>query len=431
MLVVAWCGARSEAQPPIAKVVVAQAEVKQARPTVTLVGTVGPVRRSGVGAEIAEIVRAMPVREGDLVEKGGLLCKLDDVVMSFRLLEARARWGTLTARHEELMAGTRAEELRRLAALVEEARAEHERWKLEMVRVDGLYQGRVANQKEVYDTRAELAAAEQRLVAAQAQDDMGRAGPRQEVIAQAAHAVAAQQAVVNRLEAELQRTEIRAPFRGFVVKRGAEVGEWVEAGNQVVEMIDLASVLVRVDVPESALPFLAVGDAARIYVDALQRSFDGRIKHIIRQADERARTFPVEIELDNADLALAGGMFARASVAAGEAKDVVSVPKDALVERDGTTYVGTVMPGREGGMVGVLMAVTTGGDIGDWIAITSGNIEPGLTIITRGTENMMPFPKPVIVVDERGVPVAANKTSPGDSAPDSPSHGRPGGDEGR
>ena len=82
-------------------------------------------------------------------------------------------------------------------------------------------------------------------------------------------------------------------------------------------------------------------------------------------------------------------------------------------------------------MVGKLIPVTTGGDIGDWIAITSGNVEPGLTVITRGTENMMPFPVPVIVVDDRGVPIDHIEVGSLDRTTGSSSHGQTSADEGR
>jgi len=97
-------------------------------------------------------------------------------------------------------------------------------------------------------------------------------------------------------------------------------------------------------------------------------------------------------------------MFARATIAAGAKLESVVVPRDAIVERDGQTYVGVVMPGRQG-MSGVLMPVTLGLDVDDRVTITSRNLHPGMQVVTRGTEWIAPFPMPVIVVDEHGTPV--------------------------
>jgi multidrug efflux pump subunit AcrA (membrane-fusion protein) len=387
------------------KVVVVEAEMREAPASITLVGTVEPVRRSRVGSEIAGIVAEIPVRQGDRVSAGGVLCRLDSEVLRYRLAEAKAKLGALSARHEELLAGTRQAELTRLRALFDEASAEYDRWKFEMDRIDKLYEGRDSNDKEYYDTRAEFLTAERRRVAAQANYDLGVEGPRKEVISRAAYEVAEQQAVVDRIESDLRKTTIVAPFDGYVATRDVEVGEWVPAGGRVVEMIDLSSVLVRVNVPETAFPYLSVGLIARVKIDALKRTLEGRIKHIMRQADLSARTFPVEIELDNREGSLAGGMFGRATLTAGETDVVVAVPKDAISEKNGVAHVAVVLPGERGGTVGILMGVTVGADVGDWAAITSDNVHPGMRVITRGNENIEPFPTPVIIVDEKGTPI--------------------------
>jgi len=372
--------------------------------TITLVGTLRPVRNSEAASEIAGIVKAMPCRQGDRVEEGSLLCKLNDDSLVLRLAEAKARLDALTSRHQELLAGTRQQELRRLKALLDEADAENDRWTFEMERIEQLYQGNDSNAKEYQETRADHRTAERRLIAAQAAYDLAVEGPRKEVIAQAAHEVAEQQAVVDRIASDIDKTSIRAPFTGFIVERYAEVGQWIPAGGRVVELADLATVLARVDVPESALPYLDVGDPVRVKLDALKRSFEGRIKHVIRQADQSARTFPVEIELDNSGTLLAGGMFVRATVPSGPAGREVAVPQDAVVEREGVTYVAVLLPGSRDGTSAVLTPVTVGAEVGDWIAIRAGNVQEGTAVITRGNEDILPFPTPVVVVDEQGMP---------------------------
>ncbi len=395
------------AQMPVTRVVVAKAKTVDAPYTMRVVGTVEPARRSRVSSEIDGLVTEMPGREGDLIAGGKVVCKLNDDTLTLRLAEEKAELAALQARHEELLAGTRKEELVRLKAFLDEAMARHERWKFEMERIERLYADRDSNDREFFDTRADFLAAKRREIAAQAAYNLGVEGPRKESIAEAAHAVAEQQAVVDRVASDLRKTVIRAPFTGYVVNRLTEVGEWISMGDAVAEMVDLSSVLVRVDVPESALlHVVSHRGPVRVWIDALQRSFTGRIKHIVRQADPYARTFPVKIEVDNSDGLIAGGMFARATVPSGPKESVVAVPKDAVVERDGVLYVAMLRQGRHGGTVGMLSPVTVGADVGDWIAITSNNVEPGAGVITRGTERILPFPTPVEVVDELGTPVA-------------------------
>ncbi len=394
------------AQPGPKNVVVVRAKLIDAPATITLVGTVDAIRNSQVSSEIAGLVASMPAREGDRIESGGVICVLRDESLRHEVDEARANLQAKQASHAELVAGSRKEEIVQSLALLEEAQADYERWQHEWTRVTTLYEGHESNAKEYHETRAEYLRAKGRMMAAQANHDMIVAGPRKEVIARAAHEVSRYRAVVKRLESDLEKLTIKAPFGGYVVQRLAEVGEWISAGNPVVALADLSSVYVRVDVPESAFPFQKLGDLVHVKVDALKRSFEGTIKHITPQADRSARTFPVDIEIDNSDGLLGSGMFARAVLAAGPKESIIAVPKDAIIQRNGVDHVAIVHPGKKG-MKGMLMGVTVGAEVGDWIAITSGNVRPDTQVITRGTESIMPFPTTVILVDEKGTPIAA------------------------
>jgi RND family efflux transporter MFP subunit len=378
-----------------AKVTVANVELRQLPATTTLVGTVEPVTRSVIGSEIAGLVEQMPVRQGDFVGQGDLICKLRADTLVYGLAEARAR--------------------------LESLKAQHRRWAYELERINRLYGEQDASEKEAYETRA-------------SHDE-------------AQHDVTAQEAVVGRLESDLAKTAIRAPFSGFIVVRHSEVGQWIDQGGDVVEMADLSSVLVGVDLPESALPHVKVGQTASVRIEALQRRFEGRVRHVILQADPSARTFPVEVEIPNpgylawssatrhgtdnvaADsdeppgdsertrveqpavagqgdghedagpVLLAGGMFARVTMVCGPPTMLPAVPKDAIVSREGVEYVSMVAPGREeGSLMAIPMPVTTGVDIGDWIAVTSGNLAPNMQVVTRGNESIL-FPSPIEIVE--------------------------------
>ena len=426
ILAVSCVAGRASAQMPAVRVVVGEARVVKANPTISLVGTVEPARRSRVSSELAGLVIDMPVRQGDIIPAGGVICKLNQDTLSLRLAAERAKLLGVRARHEELIAGTRPEELVRLKALLDETVAEFDGRRFEMERVQRLFDAGESNNKEYQDTRATFLAAERRKIATEAAYKLGLEGPRKEIIAQAMHDVARQQAITDRIESDLGKSIIRAPFAGHIVRREIEVGEWISEGDTVVELVELETVLVRVNVPESVLPFISKGDAVRVTVDAVSKSFAGRIKHIVRQADPNARTFPVEIEVDNHEGSLAAGMFARSTMPSGSPGDAIAVPQDAIVMRDRISYVAIVVPGREGGSSAILSPVSVGMDIDDWITITSGNLLPGTLVITRGTERILPFPTPIEIVDERGTPVAM--PTPKDKAPHSDKVAAPAGD---
>ncbi len=424
-LVIFWLAGSSVAvgQRPGAKVVVERAEVRQLPATMRLVATVEPVVRSMLGAEVEGLVVEMPAREGDLIEKGGVLCKLNDDTLAAALAAAKARLGTLQARLDELQAGTRPEQLAQLKAAYEEAKALYEKWVAEEQRIERLQKMGTANEKEIYDTQAEYQAAQQRLLSAQARCEEGVNGPRTEEIAQARFAVAEQAAVAQRTERDLAKTVIRAPFTGHVVKRHTEVGQWVQHGGSIAELIDLSSVLVTVDAPEQAFPYVKGEDPAAVQVEALAEVFTGRIKHVIPQADMAARTFPVQIEIDNRAGRLKGGMLAWATVTTGPAAPVVAVPKDAVDIRQGTPHVCMVAP-TEQGTLAMPMPVTTGADIDDWIAITSGNVAPGAAVVVRGNE-MIFFPSPVEVTNPEVMAASTQPSKPPAAGEEGKPHAKP------
>ena len=192
----AACPSIAAGQPGPMKVVVERAAMRELPATMRLVATVEPAVRSLIGAEVEGLVVEMPAREGDRIEKGGVICRLNDDTLSAEAASARANLGARQAKLEELEAGTRAEELARLKAAHEEAKARYEKWGLEKQRIEALHDAGTTFGKEVYDCEAEYLAARQRVLSAQAQYEEGVAGPRTEVIAQARFQVAEQAAVV-------------------------------------------------------------------------------------------------------------------------------------------------------------------------------------------------------------------------------------------
>ena len=379
----------SRAQMVMPAVAVVEAREQHVPVTLRLVGSVRPSTRSLIASEVAGIVSELPVEEGDRVKAGAVVCRLRNTTMRLMYEQAVAKRQQLQAELDELEAGMRPEEIEQAAALMEEARAMMEKWSEEYERIEGLRRQDVASTKEHNDVTAEYSAARQRFAQANATHELAVAGPRQEDIAQARFAVAAAKAFEAKLKHDVEQTQIRAPFAGHIIRKATEVGQWIEAGGGVVEMIDLASVLVRIDVPESAVSAAKLGETVPVTIDALGRTFDGKVKHIIPQADEKARTFPIEVEVINKDHAIKAGMFARARVPAGPSVSSVVVPLDAVLQRQGTDYVVVVEPAPNGpGQLASPVAVQLGARVGDRVAIESPRVQAGMRVAVRGHDRI-------------------------------------------
>ncbi len=346
---------------PVNKVLLAEAQLKKLPATSLLVGSVRPNRTSIVGAEVEGLVTALPVRQGDYLKTGTLICQLNDDTLQ---LELRAAEGKLES----------------LNAAVRIAKADLDRWTREKERVAKLEDSYRANAKEVYDTLADFLIAKNRVREAE-----------QDVVEQIAQ--------VELKKIEIAKTRIAAPFDGYVTALHTEVGQWLQRGGQVVEIIDLETVLVRVDAPESAIAHIQVGDPVRVKLDALNHTVTGRVKYVVPQAHEQARTFPVDIAIANPAHELRSGLFARCTVKTGLAGQAIAVPRDAVVHKEGTNRVWKVQAAGPEDMMAFPMTVTLGAEVGEWVAITSGNVSPGMMVVVRGNEQLMPFPAKVVVVE--------------------------------
>lgn len=329
-------------------------------PTMRLVGTIRPRLRSVIAAEVSGLVAELPVDIGDEVRKGQILCKLRNV--------------TRVAEHAEAVS-----RLAELEAALEEANAMLDKAAFESQRMTALWEEKRATEKEYTDARADLRAAD------------GRAR-------QAEHALQAQKAVVEVLADRLSQSEIHAPFDGVIVTKRTEVGAWVELGGEIVELVDLTVVRARVNVPEAIIGHCKVGCDALVRVDALKSDYSARISRVVPDADERARTFPVEVDVENPERELRAGMFVSVAMPSGPSGKQLVVPKDAVVVRGAGRTLFVVREGEKGATA-MPVSVSIISEVRDRLAVEAAGLSAGDRVVIRGNEYMF-APGPVVVVSD-------------------------------
>ncbi|NUQ48734.1 MAG: efflux RND transporter periplasmic adaptor subunit [Phycisphaerae bacterium] len=368
-----------------------------------VVGSVRADREAVVASEVSGVIVELSVDEGTAVRQGDVMCRLDDTVARLLLDEARGRLASLRATLAELRNGTRPEELRWSEATALEAKAMLDKWAFERERVRRLDEQNRSNPKEVHDTEMEYSAAERRYAQAQARLDMARKGPRDEELDRAAADVAAQEAVVARRERDLAKTQVRAPFDGLVAAKRTEVGQWIEEGGAVCELVAVDTVRIRADVPEAAIPFASVGASATFEIEALQMSESGLISRVIPRANPAARTFPIEIDVPNPGARLLPGMFAWVNAPSGPPGKRLLVSKDAIVSSPRGKTIFVVRPGPAGQMA-LPVPVRTGLEVAGHVEVQGEGLAAGDLVVNRANERLF-GPQPV-VVQERPAPAA-------------------------
>jgi RND family efflux transporter MFP subunit len=139
-------------------------------------------------------------------------------------------------------------------------------------------------------------------------------------------------------------SRITAPFSGVITWRYADTGALIQAGTSnagsapVVKIAEISTLRLRLPVPESLAGFVHTGDAATIYVQALNTTLTGKIARTTDALDPATRTMQVEVDIPNAKGQLAPGMYAEVSVNIKRSGDALVVPVNA-VDRSGSTPV--------------------------------------------------------------------------------------------
>jgi cobalt-zinc-cadmium efflux system membrane fusion protein len=133
---------------------------------------------------------------------------------------------------------------------------------------------------------------------------------------------------------EGQRLVLRAPLAGIVVDRQANPGTEVrpDAANPLFVISDLRRLWLNIDLPEKAAALARPGEVVHFMLDAYPGSdFSGRVERVGAAVDPATRRIPVRALVDNADGRLKPEMFARATLSAADAAQVVRLPVGALL----------------------------------------------------------------------------------------------------
>lgn len=356
----------------------------------SFVASIEPARRVMMGSEIGGLVVEFAARPGLRVAKGDVLAKLRTRHLEDRLEAARAALEQEAQALLELKNGSRPEEKEEAAARVAQAEAavEFRAWKLENAR--GLQKSGSVTEDELKEAALALATAKAKLREETAKWRLVVEGPRKERIAVAAARHKAQAAVVARMEDELARHSIRAPFAGYVVAEHTEKGAWLKQGDPVATIVELDEVDVVVPVLEDFVGGVRLGLKVDVRVDALPGEvISGAVTRIVPQADPRARTFPVKIRIKNRQrggtVLLKAGMFARVSLAVGEKVDALLVPKDAVVLGGPAAIVYVVGSDNKVRPVPVRLGIA----VEDLVAVQA-DLKPGDVVVVRGNERLRP-----------------------------------------
>lgn len=141
--------------------------------------------------------------------------------------------------------------------------------------------------------------------------------------------------------AQKQRDDLilRAPRAGMIGYRQVEVGDIVSAGQKLLSIYDNSNMYVDCQVSEQDLSALSIGMDMDVQLDSLGKTVPGKIIYISPAIDSQNMVFSLRIALTNPDPSIRAGMFARAVIQSPLRQNTLVIPKEAIVNKNGNSYV--------------------------------------------------------------------------------------------
>jgi len=185
---------------------------------------------------------------------------------------------------------------------------------------------------------------------------------------------------INKTNRVQQNIKIYAEQNGIVASLNVREGTFVKPATDILSLADLSSVWLLAEVFERQANWVEVGQNAEIYLSYLPgKVWQGRVEYVYPSLNQKTRTLKVRIRLENPDESLKPNMFAAVLIFGGAKKDVVSIPREALIRTgDEQRVIVQVKAGEF-----AAKDVVSGIESGDFVEIKSG-ISEGDIVVTSG-----------------------------------------------
>ncbi|WP_394242811.1 efflux RND transporter periplasmic adaptor subunit [Vibrio astriarenae] len=210
---------------------------------------------------------------------------------------------------------------------------------------------------------------------------------------------------IDSLEASIDRREIKAPFAGIVGIRNVYLGQYLQAGTDIVRLEDTSVMRLRFTVPQTDISRIHIDQSIEIFVDAYpEKTFQGSISAIEPAVNVQSGLIQVQADIPNSDGLLRSGMFARAHIILPKIVDQVTLPQTAITF---TLYGDNVyIVSEEEGETRVKQQVVKVGERTADIAHILEGVKPGDTVVTSGQVRLSNGAKVKVVESDATTPPA-------------------------
>jgi len=277
-----------------------------------------------VRSEVPGIILDYKLKEGDRVERGDLICRLDSEKLEIQLQQARAKQKELQSKLTLIRKGARTEEIERAKSSLEKALSSLEDAERDYERAKELLQDEALPPVQIDKAKLKVEANKRLVEIAQKEYEIIRQGSRPEEIQMAEAGLEGMKHQVAYIEAQLADTFTYTPRSGIIAEKLAEEGEYLPVGGLVAKIIDVDNLWLMIYLTEVEFGRVKLGDQVKVMGDSYpEHEFTGRIiylspeaeftpKNIQTKAERVKLVFGVKVGLENPAGLLKPGMPADA-----------------------------------------------------------------------------------------------------------------------
>ncbi len=383
MNILAGCGggepaSETEAERivPVEVVETFRGEVQEVR---SYQGTLAPKASVNLVPKMGGKIATVTVQAGDRVEAGEVLVCLETTEIAAQVAQAEAGYQIALLQLDKVKAGTRIEQLEQSRAAYAIAEAQYESAKVNLERMEVLYENSVISKQELEQTETQYKTVAAQLKQASESLKMAEAGATREDIRMAEVQVAQAEASFTLASTQLDNAVNTAPISGTVSAVTAKVGEMASPGMSLATINQLDTLEIQLNLTENNINRVQPEQTVEVMVAAVSsKPLPGKIINISPVADLGTKTFPVKVEVDNENGHLRAGMSARVDVIAEMYQGGIVVPREAIIEQNSEAFLFVINEG-----VAEKRIVEIGLQNKDLAALISG-VAAGEAVVVKG-----------------------------------------------
>jgi multidrug efflux pump subunit AcrA (membrane-fusion protein) len=365
---------------PVAPVQVTEARLDAVQRIITADGILRAVDQSAIMPKISAPVIKFYVNRGDHVRKDQVLAVLENRDLAASVTDAKGAYDQAAAAYRNISSATVPDEIVKAESDVQSAKQGLEAAQKLMNSREQLFKEGALARRLVDEAAVAYAQAKSQYDTAQKHLESLQSVARHEEVKSAAGQLESAKGKYEAARAQLSYSEVRSPISGIVADRAVFPGEMATAGSPLLTVVDLSSVIARVNVPQTDAVHLRVGQPATIASTDNSVTLDGKITVVSPAVDPQTTTVEIWVQAVNKGERLRPGGTIHVTINAGALPNTVVVPPAALLpSQEGGTAVMVVTPDSVAHQHSVKVGVRNE----DKVQILEG-VKPGERVVVAG-----------------------------------------------